>query len=98
MKVIIEIPEELIEIAQKQLIIGTDMPTLANAISNGIIISDNSTNGDIIMAMFPQAKIIINELLGTNGTVFVQYGSEEYDEIISYSLDWWNAPYNGEEE
>jgi hypothetical protein len=63
-----------------------------------IEIIDNPTNGDMIKAMFPQAKIIINELLGTNGTVFVQYGSEEYDEIVSYSLDWWNSPYKGVEE
>ena len=59
-------------------------------------IPEGATNGDMIKAMFPQAKIIINELLGTNGTVFVQYGSEEYDEIVSYSLEWWDAPYKKE--
>ena len=71
---------------------------LIDPLSNVIPIPKGVTNGDIIKAMFPQAKIIINELLGTNGIVFVQYGSKEFDEIISYSLDWWNAPYKGVEE
>jgi hypothetical protein len=55
-------------------------------------ISEKATNGEMIKAMFPNAKIIINECLGVHGTVYF-----EYDEIITfYPLDWWNSPYRKE--
>jgi len=49
------------------------------------------TNGDIIKAIFPNAKIDINEMLGVSGIVFV----DSENEIIPISQDWWNAPYKG---
>lgn len=59
-----------------------------------IIVSEDATNGDVIKAMFPNAKIIINECLGVHGTVYF-----EYDKIITfYPLDWWNSPYRKEQE
>ena len=39
MQIVIDIPEKLIELAQRELIIGGDMPTIANAVSNGIVLS-----------------------------------------------------------
>lgn len=38
MQIVIDIPEHLIELAQKELIMGGDMPTIANAISNGVVL------------------------------------------------------------
>lgn len=38
MQIVINIPEQLIELAQKELIMGGDMPTIANAISNGVVL------------------------------------------------------------
>ena len=53
--------------------------------------TDKLTNGDMIKAMFPNAKIIINEILGEKGTVFVNF--ENPETVILFDLDWWNAPY-----
>lgn len=38
MQIVIDIPEKLIELAQTELVMGGDMPTIANAISNGIVL------------------------------------------------------------
>jgi hypothetical protein len=53
----------------------------------------NATNGDVIKAMFPRNNMLVNEFLGEKGTVFF----ESEDNVILYSLDWWNAPYRREE-
>jgi hypothetical protein len=50
-------------------------------------ISKNATNGDVIKAMFPNTEFLINESLGEKGTVFF----ESDENVILYSLDWWNA-------
>ena len=56
-------------------------------------ISKNATNGDVIKAMFLNTEFLINESLGEKGTVFF----ESDENVILYSLDWWNAPYRREE-
>lgn len=57
-------------------------------------IPKNATNGDVIKAMFPQNNMLVNESLGEKGTVFF----ESEDNVILYSLDWWNAPWKGDKD
>ena len=61
-----------------------------------IPISDYATNGDIFKVMFPNVKILINENLGEQGTVFAIFKNPET--VILFDLDWWNAPYKGVDE
>jgi hypothetical protein len=61
-----------------------------------IEIPDNATNGDVIKAMFPKAKINDNKFLehiyaSVNGTKLV-------DATVDARRSWWDAPYNGESE
>lgn len=56
-------------------------------------IPKNATNGDVVKAMFPRNNMIVNESLGEKGTVFF----ESEDNVILYSLDWWNASWKGQE-
>jgi hypothetical protein len=55
-------------------------------------IPENPTNGDVITALFPRNNMLVNESLGEKGTVFF----ESEDNVILYSLDWWNAPWEGQ--
>lgn len=57
-------------------------------------IPKNATNGDVIKAMFPRNNMLVNESLGEKGTVFF----ESEDNVILYSLDWWNAPWKGQKD
>ena len=61
---------------------------LYDAIKNGIPLSDNPTNGDMIKAMFPNADYEI-------GKQFVHITNINSIGELSISLDWWNAPYKG---
>lgn len=49
----------------------------------------NATNGDMIMAMFPNAKanVFVKEV-GVNGL----------DTYSTFTKKWWNAPYEGGKE
>lgn len=59
---------------------------------NIIEIPDNATNGDVIKAVFPGAKLEESRLL-----VFMF--AQDFD-VSLIDRDWWNAPYDkeGEEE
>lgn len=46
-------------------------------------ISDNATNGDILMSLYPNLKYIIQ-----NDRVVTTIGVAS-----SFDLDWWNSPY-----
>ena len=61
-----------------------------------ITVPEGATNGDMIKAMFPNADITINEIWGTNGTVFVIFDNS--NRVISLDLKWWNSPYRKEQE
>ena len=63
--------------------------TLDNA-STVLFIPENPTNGDIIKAMFPNAKTW--EIIVVNIT-YVCVAFEGMIEIKKFTLDWWNAPY-----
>ena len=83
MKLIIDIPEE-----NCKLICSDGRPFLPSYkwIKNGTPIPDNATNGDMIKAMFPNADIEIHNI-----TVYVIF--DMHSNVISFDLDWWNAPY-----
>lgn len=56
---------------------------------NAIPIPDGVTNGDMIMAMFPNAK----------ANVFVkEVGVKGLDTYSTFTKKWWNAPYKGGKE
>lgn len=57
-------------------------------------IPTGTNNGDVIKAMFPRNNMLVNESLGEKGTVFF----ESEDNVILYSLDWWNAPWKGQKD
>ena len=61
-----------------------------------IIIPDGSTNGDMIKAIFPDAKIDYHEksdLVDSHVIVFIK----GCDTCQDYSYEWWNAQYKREE-
>ena len=56
---------------------------------NAIPIPDGATNGDMIMAMFPNSKV----------SVFVkEVGVKGLDTYSTFTKKWWNAPYEGGKE
>ena len=84
MKLIIDIPEDDYELVQKYIYPQRVFYELVH----GTPISDNSTNGDIQKALYPNTSVLIDEVAG-----IVCYESD-YDEFeMRCSLDWWNAPY-----
>lgn len=57
---------------------------------NVIEISDGMTKGDVIKAVFPNAKVEVGQL-----AAIVDFGNQETDAFL---IDWWDAPYKREEE
>jgi hypothetical protein len=98
MKVILEIPDEEVEIIKRN---GFNKDgtfsfklneVLKQAIRNGVVLPDNATNGDVIKALFP------------NATVYSYKDSfDMYSDVVicpqnfmlSADRDFWNAPYKG---
>lgn len=71
---------------------------LYDAIKNGIPLSDNPTNGDMIKAMFPNAIIEIMKSCVEKNMVCVTWGFKEIPSYYNrFYEDWWNAPYKGGE-
>ena len=64
-----------------------------------IPIPANATNGDMIKAMFPNAKIV-RGLYGISGTplMCLNLGTGYDVHEMSFVEDWWNAPYRAESE
>lgn len=87
-KVLIEIPDE--EIYLYMSYGGTNGQRLMGYIANGKFLPDNPTNGDMIMAVFPNAEIKIHEQWDGQNIVTVRMNGVQ---IVVNSLDWWNAPY-----
>ena len=85
MQILIDIDEEDYNIVKKQVADGITNP-LKICIANGTPIPDNATNGDVIKAMFSKAGIEIRNI-----TVYVIF--DMHSNVISFDLDWWNAPY-----
>lgn len=61
------------------------MKFLTDLIDVGTLVPDNATNGDIIMAMFPNATV---EYLEYSNYIHIADG-------IGFKINrsWWNAPY-----
>lgn len=86
-KILIDMNEHTINCAKCGQGIGwMSNAQLEEAIKNGVVISDNATNGDIVKALFPHYDIEIDEHKG--------YVRIFYDDFYTtYPLRWWNTPY-----
>ena len=86
MKLIIDIPDHLYKLL-KDLPSDSNEGTIENvlmkAVENGTPISDNATNGDVLISLYSNLKYSIQ-----NGRVVTTIGVAS-----SFDLDWWNAPY-----
>lgn len=84
---------KLIEIPDGVNYSNYDMPYFVlDAIASGKTIPDNATNGDIIKAMFPNCKIILDN----EGLIGLRPIGEVW--IVWFTQSWWNAPYKAESE
>ena len=85
MQIVIDIPKEVYkQMISKDIYKGIHERLCYKAIQDGTPIPDNATNGDVIKAMFPNAKI---EHQGGIIRFIVDCWSFQIAE------DWWNAPY-----
>lgn len=97
MKLIIDVDEKLVCEGFERPFTEEERDVLIRAIGNGVElkIPDNPTNGDMIMAMFPNS---LRSDYFENGLTFIYLQDEKESEMV-VSEDWWNAPYKrGEEE
>ena len=61
---------------------------------NAIVIPENATNGDVIKAMFPNAKISLIRSQTEKTKVAVEWGFEPLPSYYNlFYEEWWNAPY-----
>lgn len=93
MQLVINISEEEYNCIKKQVAEGIDNP-LKVYIANGTPIPKGVTNGDMIKAMFPNAKIE-RGLYGIDGMslICLNLGTRHDVHEMSFVEDWWNAPY-----
>ena len=92
MRLIIDIPKEKYEMFLNDGYAGLLDNDLYYDIKNGTPIPDNATNGDVLMAMFPNidfTEMAITVHATTKVTSNGVKGSISYD----FWKDWWNAPY-----
>ena len=67
----------------KAIIKPSEIKEIGNMLlKNVYVISDSSTNGDMMKHIFPNVPVKIFEDMNT-----VIFGNAQFD------LDWWNAPY-----
>lgn len=88
MKLIIDVPDELAK--KEHWYTDKEMWTVIKAAQNGTPIPDNATNGDVIKAMFPNAKVDDYDY-GKDPVIDV-YGIDD-TEYITLRKEWWNSPY-----
>lgn len=67
------------------------MKFLTDLIDVGTLVSDNATNGDIIMAMFPNANY-------DSGRLYMHIINVNTIGEIVIPWRWWNAPYQKDSE
>lgn len=71
---------------------------LPNGMDGGMYLAipahEGMTNGDMIMAMFPDADVIIRERDDMKA-VFVKFKGMPYTRV--FTLSWWNSPYKESE-
>lgn len=90
-RVMIEINDALVEACKWHTqgiceLTGIESGILAEAVTEGKLIPENATNGDVIKALFPD--IIVEYGYGLAIGVDFGVGGER-----DLSRDWWNAPY-----
>lgn len=75
---------------------AVDMLNVCSAVRKGTPLSENTTNGDVIKALFPNAIYThVNKLSGMN---FMRVkGLEAFGVNQDFYDEWWNAPYKGGE-
>lgn len=83
MKLIIDIPEEKLNIIKNKMYCGIYDADVYKAIVNGTPIPGNATNGDVIISLYPNLKYTIQ-----NNRVVTTIGVAS-----SFDADWWNTPY-----
>ena len=91
MKIIIEIPDEAYEDVKKA---GGCYYDFGKAIVNGIPISNNATNGDVIKSLFPHMKFQQSSFL----ELIRAFDENNMIATTHYSPIWWNAPYESKAE
>ena len=72
------------------------MKFLTDLIDVGTLVPDNATNGEVIQALFPKAKIFENESKTEYRYVDVFLCSEH--DMNCFTKEWWNAPYRADKE
>ena len=108
MKVIIDIGELFYDLIQDNLV--TDSEQAIRAIAKGTPLPQNTTNGDMIKAMFPNCEICEHKVRTmSQGEIVVGYDvflyiSRSTKSEMRFGIKtffdtmWWNAPYEAESE
>lgn len=93
-QIVIEIPKELyMQIKRDRIATLEDACRIFEGIENGIALSQNLTNGDMIMAMFPNI-----EMWGeSKDTLDYSLGGMIHRVSKSWWNSWWNTSYEREE-
>ena len=89
MKLIIEIPEEILKTRYYTDYFGCGSHKLTETLDNATPIPDNATNGDVIKAMFDTTE----EHFYDEDRMVDVYGLDRSDDPSTFYADWWNAPY-----
>lgn len=106
MKVILDIESNALEIIKKEGIINSEnrinnvwvVDELIDALDNVVILPNNATNGDMIMAMFTKGKVRREVSCTHDKTVFSFPDGTYFGAECRFNTDWWNAPYKTESE
>lgn len=61
-----------------------------------IPISENTTNGDMMKAIFPQIET--RPGFADSITKVYNLGTDDCEDFYLFDTDWWNAPYKAESE
>lgn len=91
MQIVIDIPEEDYEYLKLH-----NKDGLYNAILNGKPLPKDPTNGDMIKALFPDAKVNVAKYSYVI-EVKLPYHTE-YDTGLLCDRGWWNSPYKEEDD
>ena len=89
MKLIIDIPEEVLKTRYYTDYFGCGSHKLTETLDNGTPIPDNATNGDVMKAMFDVKEI---DMCNTYCVYFPEEDCSHY-----FFKGWWNAPYQKED-
>ena len=95
MQIVIEMPQEVIEKDAEGYFnyFGCMSKTLYETLKNGTVLPNDSTNGDVIEALFPNTTVHIFECLNSVNVI-----TDETLNAQTFDLEWWNAPYETESE